>query len=77
MKDISAWVLIALLMTTSLFFACSDKDNGVKEKNVVEKISDDAAKKISDKILEPVENARDVKVMEDKRLQELEKAMVE
>jgi hypothetical protein len=77
MKNLSVWVLIVLFMGAGFFCACSDKNSGEKEKNVVERTSDDAAKKIADKILSPVDNAREAKDLGDKHMDELQHAMDE
>ena len=75
MKNLSVWVLIVLFLGTGFFSACSDNNGGEKEKNIVERMSDDTAKKVADKILEPLESARDAKDLGDKHMDELQKAM--
>lgn len=76
MKKTPFGILVVFLAAMGLLFSCSDND-GAGEKNAIERMSDDAAKKVSDKILEPVESARDVQEKEDNRLKALQQKMEE
>ena len=77
MKNLSVWVLICFFMAAGIFPACSGKDDGAEEKGAIEKMTDDAAKKAADKILAPVENARDAKDLGDKHMDQYQQVMDE
>ena len=54
---------------------CSENKDVESEKGIIENMSDKAAEKIADRILETVENAKEIKDMEDDRLKSLDDAM--
>ncbi len=72
MKKISVCLMVLLLAASGFFFSCSDKTSEKQEKGAVEKMSDETAKKVSDKMLAPVEDAKEVKHMEENRLQDVQ-----
>jgi hypothetical protein len=74
MKKGSVW-LMALLAAAGWFLSsCADDTTGKPEKGVIEEKSDETAKAISDKILAPIEGAKEVKTLEENRLKNLQDA---
>lgn len=72
MKKISMLLMVLLFAASGFFFSCSDNASEKQEKGAVEKMSDETAKKVSDKVLAPVEEAKEAKSMGENRLQELQ-----
>ena len=75
MKKIGISLLIVLSATCFMGLGCSENKDVESEKGIIENMSDKAAEKIADRILEPVENAKEIKDMEDDRLKSLDDAM--
>jgi hypothetical protein len=72
MNKISVCLMVLLVTAGGLFFSCSDNASEKQEKGAIEKMSDETAKKVSDKMLAPVEEAKEVKRMGENRLQDLQ-----
>lgn len=72
MKNLSVGLIILLFAASGFVFSCSDNNAAKTEKGAIEKMNDETAKKISDKMLEPVEHAKEVTQAEKNRLQDLQ-----
>jgi hypothetical protein len=72
MKKVSVCLMVLLLAASGFMFSCSDNNSGKPEKSAIEKMSDETAKKVSDKMLGPVEDAKKAKGMEESRTQDLQ-----
>jgi len=77
MKRIVTYLAIALFLSCTIFFACSKKEDVESEKGKIEKMTDRTADVIVEKIKTPIERARSVKDMEEKRMRGIDETWKE
>jgi hypothetical protein len=72
------WVATVLaLISSGLFFACSDKKESASEKGAIRQMTDAAAKKMVDKMQSPIDKARQAGEKQEGRDEDMEKALKE
>jgi hypothetical protein len=77
MKKMLWYVVMVLLLYSAAFLACSKDKEAESEKGTIEKMTDETAKKIVDKIQAPIKGAHSVKDQQENRSKEVEKALKE
>ena len=77
MKNIFLYSVIALILCTAVFFACSNNEEAEKEKGTIEKMTDKTAKEMMDRIRTPIEKAKSVKNQQEDRLSDMEETIKE
>jgi hypothetical protein len=77
MKRIVTYLAIALFLSCTISFACSKKEDVESEKGKIEKMTDRTADVIVEKIKTPIERARSVKDMEEKRMKGIDETLKE
>jgi hypothetical protein len=75
MKKTVLNIILLLLSICLIGFACSDKKEA--EKGVIEEMTDNAAKKVADKLMAPVERARDAQNLSEDHMNDIEDALKE
>jgi TolA-binding protein len=68
---------LAVLFAAVVLFACSDKKEAKSERGAIEKMTDQAAEEMGNRIRTPLEQARSVKDQEEDRLRDMESAVKE
>jgi hypothetical protein len=74
MKKILSICLI-LLLSASLFVACSSGKDAETEKGAIDKMTDRAAKGMADSIQIPLQRARTAAKLQEDKMRELDEAM--
>lgn len=70
--------LMLLFLACFVGFACGKKDQGKpEEKGAIEEMTDNAAKKAADKMMAPVDRAKDARDLGQKHINDLEKKLDE
>ena len=77
MRRLLVCVLIGLSFVCFGFSACSKKEGAESEKGAIEKMTDDAAEAIVNKIRTPMDRARSVKELEQDRARAMDEAIDE
>ena len=72
MKKILLFSLIALLLASATFFACSSNKEMESKKGSIETVTDKTAKKLAEKMLSPIKKARSVKNQQEDRFNDME-----
>ncbi len=68
MRKLIIFIAVTLIFIIGAFPACSSKTDSEEEKGRIEKMTEETGKKIVDKIQSPIDQARNVQGLEDKRL---------
>lgn len=74
------WMSVAAvlaLISSGLFFSCSDKKDDTSEKGAIKQMTDAAAKKMVDKMQSPIDKAREAGEKQEGRDGDMEKALKE
>jgi hypothetical protein len=75
MKKKYVYILIAMFLFCAAFIACSSGKDAETEKGVIDKMTDRAAKGMTDSIQIPLQRARAAAKLEEDKLRELDVAM--
>ena len=77
MRRLLTCALIGFSFVCFSFFACSKKEEAEPEKGAIEKMTDEAADVIVNKIRTPMDRARSVKELEEDRAKAMDEAINE
>lgn len=66
---------LVVLFASVVLFACSDKKEAKSERGAIEKMTDQEAEEMGNRIRTPLEQARSVKDQEEDRLRDMESAV--
>lgn len=77
MKKIRLCVVMVLLLCSAALLACSKDEIAESEKGTIEKMTDETAKEIVDKIQAPIKGAHSVKKQQEDRSRKIEKTLKE
>ena len=77
MRRLLVCALIGFSFVCLSFLGCSKKEEGEPEKGAIEKMTDEAAEVIVNKIRTPMDRARSVKELEEDRAKAMDEAMNE
>ena len=77
LKNILLYSVIALILGSAAFFACSNNKEAETEKGTIEKMTDNTAKEAVDRIRTPIEKAQSVKSQQEDRLNDMEETLKE
>jgi hypothetical protein len=75
MKRVIFFIATGIVLSGIIFLGCSEKKEAEAEKGRIEKFTDKKAEEIVDYVRTPVNKAREVSEMEEKRVRDMEKAM--
>ncbi|OEU48838.1 MAG: hypothetical protein BA872_01380 [Desulfobacterales bacterium C00003060] len=76
-KLITFHLSIVFVLFCISFSACSKDEGAESEKGTIEKMTDHAADVVVDKIRTPMEKARSVKDLEEKRMRGVDEALID
>ena len=77
MKTMLLYSVIALLVSSATFLACSSNKEAESEKGTIEAVTDKTAKEVVRRIRTPIEKARSVKNQQEDRLSDMEETLKE
>ncbi|UCD89631.1 MAG: hypothetical protein JSW04_14670 [Desulfobacterales bacterium] len=77
MKKMLLYSVIAVLLGSAVFFACSNNKEAEAEKGRIEKMTDKTAKEVVNRIRTPIDKAQSVKNKQEDRMSEMEKTLKE
>lgn len=77
MKKILLYSVTVLFLVSTAFIACSDNKEAEPEKGTIEKMTDNAAKEMVNKIRGPIDKARSVKDQAEDKINEIDEAAKE
>ena len=60
-------IIILLFFWSSVFFACSDKQDALSEKSAIEKMTEETGQELADRLSSPIEKARKAAKQEEGR----------
>ena len=75
MKKFVTFLAILLFFSSTIFFACSKKEEKVPEKGKIDQMTDHAAEVIVDTIKTPIDRARSVKEKEKERAKNIDESL--
>ncbi len=75
MKSMLFYSVIALLIGSAMFLACSNNKEAESKKGTIEAITDKTAQEVTRRILSPIEKARSVKKQHEDRLSDMDKTL--
>jgi hypothetical protein len=75
MKRVPVSFLMVMFLCSASFWSCSKNKDTESKKGAIEKMTENAGKKIADKLQKPIRQARSVKEKQEERDKELEKAI--
>ena len=75
MKSMFLYPVMVLLICSTMFLACSDNKETESEKGTIETVSDKAANEAIRRIRTPIEKARSVNKLPEKRLNDMDEAL--
>jgi hypothetical protein len=77
MKKILPCTIVVLLLCNAAIFSCSQKEEAESEKGVIEKITDQAADKMTNRIRTPIDKARSVANQQEDRMRAMDEKLKE
>lgn len=75
MRSIFLYPVMALLICSTMFLACSDNKETESEKGTIETVSDKAANEAIRRIHTPIDKARSVNKLQENRLNDIDEAL--
>ncbi len=75
MKLMFLYSVIALLIGSAMFLACSNNKEAESEKRTIESVTDKTAKEVVRRIQAPIEKARSIKKQQEDRLSEMDETL--
>ena len=75
MKSMLLYSVIALLIGSAMFLACSNNKEAESEKGTIEAMTDKTAKEVVRRIRTPIKKARSVKNKQEDRLSDMDKTL--
>ena len=77
MKKFLPCTMVVLLLGNPAIFACSQNEEAEPEKGVIEKITDQAADEVTNRIRTPIEKARSAANQQEERMQAIDDKLKE
>ncbi|MDL1975336.1 MAG: hypothetical protein LWX55_11285 [Deltaproteobacteria bacterium] len=75
MKKMLLCFVVAVLLSSTAFLACSNDKEAKSEKGAIEKLTDKTAKEVVRRIRTPIDNARSVKNQQENRFRNMEETL--
>ncbi len=72
MKKILLCIAVTLVMCSPLLLSCSKSEETEKEKGAIDRMTDKAAKEMTDRITVPLKKARETKELVEKNYRDME-----